>query len=1050
MDRHSALPKFSVQRPITVLMLFLATIVVGIVAYFDVPLELFPRGFVFPALGVWIPYNNANPSEVEEQIARPVEEIVQTISGARRVETRSSDQGCWTWIEFAGDTDMDVAYSDLRDRMDRVKPDLPADIERVYLRKFSDDDEEVVVFAISLDREFEDAYSLLDTHVRKIIARVDGVANVELWGVDRKAVLVMVDQANVDAHNINLYQLVQDMQRDNFVLASGYVKDGGKKFYVRSVGKFSDLEEIRNLTVGNTNLRLQDIAEVKFDVADERQWVQRLDGKKAVWVGVRKESQANTVAVCRNVLAVLDKQIRPNPQLAGMNFEVIFDQGKFVIESIDNLKHSGMWGGIFAFIIIFYFLRRMRMTIIINVAIPISLLITVIAIYFWDWSLNMMTMMGMMISVGMVVDNSIVVVENIYRLRKLGVAARQAAVQGTSEVALPITLATLTAVVVFVPLIFMGDNPGMTFYMARMGMPVVVALLASLLVALVFIPLATIIFSSHQEPKEPKSIVRVINWYERLLRRTLEHRTDAAFIFAVLGVSAFGIMSMIPKTDETQGNINSVRFIFELPANYTLADADDYFKSFEEFIYANKEKYDLRTVDTRFRAVWGRVEIFLHPPPAYDWWQVVGIGLGKKIGLIDKGPLTREEVLEDIKKNAPTRPGIEMRTRWRRETGNEQGTVNVVLYGDDTDRLTDMAEEVKRRLQNIPGLLDVDTDLENGVDEVRLSLNREQATKFGLNPQTVAGTISYALRGVQLPDFRTEDREVDIKIQMRKEDRETLHQLMNLRVRKANGEQVPLANVAQISVRRGYGRIDRNDGKTMLTVVATTTQDNTQNLFSQVDRAMEGLQLPRGYSWDKGQRFDRMRENDDTTNAGLLLAITLVLLLMGVLFESVILPLSVIVCIPFAFFGVGWTLFLTRTPLDIMAMIGLFILVGVVVNNAIVLVDRINQLRKEGYKRYDAIIESGRQRFRPIVMTAATTIAGLIPMALGTAQVIGISYAPLGRTLMGGMISATALTLLVVPVAYTYFDDLREMWKQLLAIMFGKRASAERGVKAED
>ena len=228
MDRHSLLPKFSVQRPITVLMIFLATLVVGAVAYFDVPIELFPRGFVFPALGVWVPYNNANPSEVEEQIARPVEEIVQTISGVRRLEKRSSDQGCWTWIEFAGNTDMDVAYSDLRDRMDRVKPELPSDIERVYLRKFSDDDEEIVVFAVSLDREFEDAYSLLDTHVRKVLTRVDGVANVELWGVDRKAVLVMVDQARVDAHKINLYQLVQDMQRDNFVLASGYVKDGGK------------------------------------------------------------------------------------------------------------------------------------------------------------------------------------------------------------------------------------------------------------------------------------------------------------------------------------------------------------------------------------------------------------------------------------------------------------------------------------------------------------------------------------------------------------------------------------------------------------------------------------------------------------------------------------------------------------------------------------------------------------------------------------------------------------------------------------------------------
>jgi HAE1 family hydrophobic/amphiphilic exporter-1 len=1039
MNRHSILPRLSANRPVTVLMIFLALIVVGIVAYSDISIELFPKGFVFPALGVWVPYTNANPSEIEEQIARPIEEIVQTIHGVRRVETSSRDNGCWVWIEFAGDTDMDVAYADIRDRMDRVKPELPSDIERIYPRKFSDDDDPIVFIAISLDKEFEDAYSLLDTHVRKVLNRIDGVANVELWGVDRKAVQVLVDQSRVDAHNVNLYQVVEDMRRDNFVLASGYVKDGGKKFYVRSLGKYEDLDQIKNLKISNTNLRLQDIAEVKFDVAEEKRWIQRVDRKPAVWVGLFKESQANTVEVSNNVLEMLDNQIRTNPQLAGMNFMVIFDQGTYVMESINNLRNAGLWGGFFAFLVIFFFLRRLRMTLIINLAIPISLLVTVVVIYFMGWSLNIMTMMGLMVSVGLVVDNSIVVVENIYRLRKEGLSRRDAAIRGASEVAMPITMATLTTVVVFVPLIFMGDNPGMTFYMARMGVPVISALVASLFVALVFIPLGTMVFSSKQEPKEAKIITRANAFYQRVLERTLARRVDAALIFAFLGISAFGIMQAVPKTDETHGNINDVRFMFELPGNYTIEEADAYFNSFEDFLYANKEKYDLRTVETRFSTDWGQVRAYLYPPPEHEWWQVIGKTIGRKLGLVKNGAMTREEVLEDVKENAPKRPGIEMRTRWRQETANQQGAVSVVLYGDDTSRLTELSEEVERRLRAIPGLLDVDTELEEGVDEVRLRLNREQATKYDVNPQAVAGTISYALRGVELPDYRTEDREVDIRVQMRKEDRETLHQLMNLRLRQQNGREVPLANIAEISVRRGYGRITRNDGKTMLAVTATTTEENTQNLYRQVDQAMQGLEMPRGYSWDKGRRFDRMQENQESTNYGLYLAVTFVMLLMGVLFESVILPLSVIVCIPFAFFGVGWTLFLTRTPMDLMAMIGLFILVGVVVNNAIVLVDLVNQLRLQGYNRHDAIIEAGRQRFRPILMTAGTTIFGLLPMAMGTAKVIGISYAPMGRTLIGGMISATILTLLVVPVAYTYFDDLREMWKQLLAIMFGKR-----------
>jgi len=1039
MPRQSSLAKLSVHRPVTVMMLFLATLVVGFVAYLDVPVELFPRGFVFPALGVWIPYNNANPSEIEEQIARPVEEIIQTISGVRRIQSSSRDNGAWFWIEFSNNSDMDVAYADIRDRMDRVKPELPTDIERIYPRKFSDDDESIAVYAIAIDRELEDAYSLMDTHIRKVFSRVDGVANVELWGVDRKAVQIRVDQAKVDAYHVDLYQLVQELQRDNFVLASGHVTDGGKKFYVRSLGKYSTVDEIQNLRIKNTNLRLKDIADVTFDVADERQWVQRIDRKKAVWVEIYKESQANTVDVCKKIDAILQEKILPNPQLAGMKFEKIFDQGTYVIESIDNLWTSGMWGGIFSFFILFYFLRRVRMTLIINLAIPISLLATVIVIYFIGWTMNIMTLMGMMICVGMVVDNSIVVVENIYRLRKEGLSPKDAAFQGASEVAMPITLATMTTVVVFLPLMLMGDNPGMKFYMLRMGVPVIAALVASLIVALVFIPLATLMLTAMQEPKEPKSITRMIAFYERLLHRTLAHRVDAAIIFVFLVISGFAIMKAVPQTDETRGNINDLWFAFELPSNYTIEDADRYFKSMEDFLYTNKEKYGLRMVDVRFRSNWGRMNAFLYPPPSYDWWQVIGLGVGRAVGLVDKGPMTREEVLADIKENAPKRPGVEMRTSWRQAGANEQGTVTVSLYGDDTSRLTELAGEVERRLRTIPDFLDVNTDLEEGVDEIRLRVDREQAAKYGVNAQTVAGTIGYALRGVELPDYRTEDREVDIRVQMRKEDRETLHQLMNLRLRQQNGQEVPLAHIASVSVQRGYGRIERENGKTTLAVKATTTSENLEALYHKVDQVMGGFQMPRGYAWSKGQRFSRMQETQESSNAGLWLAATFVLLLMGVLFESVILPLSVIVCVPFAFVGVGWTLFITRTPIDLMAMIGLFILIGVVVNNAIVLVDLINQLRLQGYSRYDAIIEAGRHRFRPIMMTALTTIAGLLPMALGTAKVIGISYAPMGRTMMGGMISATALTLLVVPLAYTYFDDLREWWKQVLALMMGKK-----------
>jgi HAE1 family hydrophobic/amphiphilic exporter-1 len=878
---------------------------------------------------------------------------------------------------------------------------------------------------------------VVEQHIQKPIERVDGVAKVEIWGADEKSILIYINQDLVKSYKINLYDVIQSLRRDNFSISSGYVEEGQRKIFVRSIGKFQDLEQIQNLPIKGPNIRLKDVAEVKYDVPEKR-WGQKVDGKKGITIGIFKESTANTVELCRNVKTMFDEELSKDPALAGFKTQFLFNQGDFIEESIDNLLTTALWGGAFAFLVLYFFLRRFRMTTIVTIAIPFSVLISLTVIYFIGWTLNIIIMMGLMISIGMVVDNSIVVLENIYRKRSEGVSRRESALWGTSEVALAVTLATFTTIVVFLPLILMNDEIGFQFYMLRIGLPVIFSLLASLFVAMVLIPLAATKISSDRLVKEPKVILRGNEIYQKTLAWSVTHRLELFLILLLVMASMQFAASRVKTAEGTEGNINDVRFIFELPNNYTLENAERLLQVVEDTIKAKADIYGVKTINTRYRADWGMIRAFLYPPEKRQWYDVVYDNIVKQFGVLPGGHMERDAVVEDIKKRLPTFPGVEMRTSWRRESGGDDASVSIVLYGDDTNTLAVLAKEVERRLRSIDEIISVETDREKGSDEVRLSIKREQAKKYGISPMTISGTVQYAVRGFPLPKYRTEEKEVDVHIQLREEDRKNLSQLKNLTFFTNAGNEIPLDAVAEFTIEKGFGEIQRENGKTFLEVKANTTKDDMGAMFRKVDQVMEGFAMPYGYSWSKGRRFSRMQEGNESQIFALILAGTFVFLLMGVLFESFVLPLSVIISIPFSFVGAFWILFLTGTTMDLMSRIGFVILVGVVVNNAIVLIDLINRLRNEGYERFDAIIEAGKHRFRPILMTAFTTIGGLLPMAVGNTQMIGIPYSPMGRTIIGGLLTSTLISLIAVPWAYTIFDDMRIYFKKLAAVYLYK------------
>ena len=997
-----ALVDLAMARPISCIMFLLTILVTGSIAYLRIPIQLMPAGFSPPFMGVWLPYRDATPQEVERAIARPVEDILGTVPNLLTIQTHSSANGCWCFLGFRSDADMDACYLEVADRMERVRPSLPADLERSFLWKYNPGDEPVAWIGISFPEEAEDPFQPIATTVRRELERLPGVARVNLEGMFERVVRIDVIPERVRAHHVDLVKLVQDLQTANFTLSSGQVEDGGYKFALRSLGRFASIEELAELPVG-PHVRLRDIAHVRTAFALQER-LTRINGKPAVTAEIFKESGANAVAVCDRIADALERELPARGELRGYAFHMMFDQGRWIRQSIDTLQGSAVYGGLLAVLVLLVFLRSLRITLAVAVAIPLSILMTFVVIYFRGGSLNLVSMMGLTLGVGMLVDNSIVVVEVIYQKRQAGLSPREASRRGAGEVALAITLATGTSLVVFLPLALMQDDAQFAFFMGELGLPVCWTLLASLVVALVFLPLA-ISHLGGSLRENPRWLKAIIGAYERGLRWTLRHRLDAGLLVLALMASTAYPFQNIKKADQIRSDPGMIRLNLRLPSHYTLTEAGEAVQRVEEALMQHRDELQIRDLFSSWRSNHANVMLILSDP--------------------DRWLLRMDEVIERVKKLLPVIPGVELRVNWgESETG--AGSLSLRLYGPDSEALAELGEALGRELKRMPGVIDVETELERGADEVQVVVDRALAQKYGIDSWSVAGSLQYALRGNRLPDFTAGDRQLPMQIQFSEEQVESLEVLRNIAVHSRDGKEQTVGSIAGFRMVRGLGRISRENRRTGMSVKLFTREDDLAKLERDVRARLAAFSLPRGTSFDMGVRVERLEKQARSFVFAMILACVFVFLLMGVLFESFLLPFSVIVSIPFGFFGVYWTLWATGTPLDVMASIGVVILVGIVVNNAIVLVDAVNRLRRAGRTREEAIVEAGRTRFRAIWMTTLTTLVGLVPMAFGSSNIVGVPYYPLGRTVMGGLLASTLVSLYVVPLCYTLFDDLRE------------------------
>lgn len=1033
------LPRLSVDRPVTVLMILAALLLLGTVAFLKLPVQLMPSGFDPAFMMLRVPYPGANPAEVEEQIVLPMEEALATVRGIKEMTCSASSDSARCWIEFHNYVDMEETYNVVADRVERLRAtSWPDDIERVFLRRYNPQNQPTITIGVGLPEGLDDPYWTMQRHVVAPLERVAGVAQVDLEGVYERQIFVEPDREAMASHNIDMWQLVRSLRQANFALASGDVRDGGRELLVRSVARFDSMEEIARLPIRADGLRLDQVARVRYD-EPERDRASRLDGGDAAVVEVFKESEANTVEVTTAVREALADVFAEAPGLAGARFNVLFDQGEVIQDSIRQLRDTGLLGGLFAVVVLYLFLRRFRVTLLVTLGIPTSLLASLVVLYFSGGTINVVTMMGFLICTGMLVDNAVVVVENIDRKRREGASVRDAALGGASEIALALTMATVTTVAVFLPMVLMTGTGMMRFMLATLALPVVVAILASLVVAMLFIPLAAsrlLRSEADRAGRRPGILTRAADGiyartldplhrlYGRVLALTLRHR--GATLVLVLAALAISVIPFRGTEVSIQGRHQQggrqVGFWFSLPNSYGMEQADAWFRQVERAFETRRDELGIRHVQTRFWKNRGMVRALLKDT--------------------DETDVTMEQVIEELKEVAPTAPGVQMYVNWQRGSGSD-ASLTVTLFGEDTGYLAELAEEAERRLRRLPDLTSVEPDYESALEEVRIRIDREQALRYGVSPEAVSGTVASALRGQALPRFRTGEKEIEIRVQFPEEDRQGIGKLAALPMPSSAGRNVPLEAVADVSITRGFGEIRRENRRTALDIKLNTTWSNLRALRGQVTGVMDGMALPREYSWAFGGGARWERDENNNMALGLLLAIVFIYLIMGFLFEDVLLPLAVMPSIVLSWVGVFWLLWWTEAKLDIMAAIGLILLAGVVVNNGIVLVDLINRMRREGMARTEAILAAGSLRFRPILMTALTTIMGMLPMAFGNASFVGMPYSGLGRTFVGGLLSSTTLTLVVVPLFYTLLDDAGTTLASLVGNRRARAAAAE-------
>jgi HAE1 family hydrophobic/amphiphilic exporter-1 len=1005
---------FSISRRITTAMIVLLVVLIGIIAFSRLKVDLYPD-VTFPGAAIVTSYSGVGPEEIENLITKPVESSVSTVTGVKSVSSTSDTGQSTIVVEFEWGTDMDFAVLDLRQQIDLISGFLPDEADDTLIFKFDPAMFPILSYGITGEQNLADLKTEVEDNIVPRLERLPGVAQVNLDGGLTREILVSLEGDKLYNYGIDFSTVNGILAQENVNVSAGEIQRGDRNLLIRTMGKFNSIDDIRNINIpaGNGNtVKLSDLGSIQ-DTYAERSTISRVNGDSSIGLSIQKQTDANTVQAANAVKAEIEKI---QNEYDDLNIITAMDQSDFIEKAIESVQRNAVIGGLLAVLILFIFLRNIRSTIVIGTAIPVSIIATFVLMFFADLNINIISLGGLALGVGMLVDNAIVVLENIYRYRSMGVGKIEAAKEGSSEVGMAITASTLTTIVVFLPVFFVEGIAARLF--KELALTVSFSLFASLAVALTLIPMlaSTFLKVSQKDLDRESKQGFVTRNYKRMLAFSLNHRWIIVLILVVLLAGSIALVpgigtEFLPESDQGMFTIS-----YDLPASTILAESDNVAQYTEDVLASIPE------VKTVFSSV-GSADM-MGTSTSSDSGNITVL-----MKDLDERDRSTDQIMEEVRQRLSL-PDVNFQVSTQTGFGGGGGggkPINIKLKGNDFAVLEEYTTLAREEMENIEGLRDISDSFDEGRPELRIQLNRSLMSQFGLNARQIANTVRTAVSGSVATRYEVAGDEYDIRVQLRESDLSSVSQLSNLNINAPGGIQVPLKRFANLEVETGPNQILRIDQERYAEINSDLYNIDLGTAVERIqNRLNENIELPEGYEFSYEGQFQDLQSSFQSLAFAFLLAVVLVYMVMASQFESLIHPLIIMFTVPLAIIGVILGIYITGSTLSVASLIGLITLAGIVVNNAIVMVDYINHLRREKQEKNKAILEAAAVRLRPIMMTALTTILGLIPLSLGRGDG-GELAQPIAVVVISGLTFATFLTLFIIPIFYSLLTSFREI-----------------------
>ncbi|HZK87675.1 MAG TPA: efflux RND transporter permease subunit [Anaerovoracaceae bacterium] len=1012
----------AIKRPVATIMLLLMVVVVGFSSLTGIPLDLLPK-IEYPVALVMTSYPNASPEEVESMITKPIEQALATVEGLDQLQSVSIEGQSIVVVQFQMDTDMNFATLNMREKVAMVSPLLPAEVTDPTVFKMDMAAAPVVQIYVSGDKSLTELNNEVEDSISTYIERVAGVASVSVVGGIDEEISLKFNQEKLSGYNLSLSQISQILAAENINMPSGDISKGSTKVIVRTIGQFDNINDISNIPIpvaDRSVVRLSDIASITKGVK-EKTSVSRIDGQTAVAMVVTKQSDANTVSVSNGIndtLKLLEKQY---PELT---FTVGFDQGDYIRNSISSVSTSAIIGGLLAILIVFLFLNNIRTTLVIAISIPTSLLATFALMKSQGMTLNLITLCAITVSVGMLVDNSIVVLENIFRTRQLVDTAEEAAREGSKEIFLAVIASTLTTVLVFLPIALSNGIAALMF--KDFCFTIIIALLASLVVSLTVVPmlssrmldkgLSTSYIRFGKKRYKFKYLTKFtafFEWlkdeYEHYIRLALRKRKKVIIVcilIFVVSISSIALVGteLLPSADEGSFTVS-----IEMPYGTSLQDKDKISAEVETYIAAIPE------ISHYAMSIGGASMFSSTDNPS------ISVTLLKKWERKKSTAQIVNETNEKLSNFVGAKVKVEESSSMSLMLGGSDMTV--ILKGKELADLENIGDDLISSITKIKGVSMAELDLTEGNPEVKVKIDRSAASYYGVSAYQLANSLKTAINGTTSTRLKVEGNEINIRLSLSDQYTQSVENMKQILITGVTGAQVPVGQIATFEYDNAPNAINRINQERYVNLAINAEGRDLGSVSKDVNNIIDNYNFPKGYSRDTGGQQQEMTDAFSSLALALIVSIALVYLLLAAQFESIILPFIVMMSIPFAMSGAFIAMFLTGTRLSMTSFLGLIMLVGIVVNNAILLIEFISH-NKKSMGTHEALVQAGKLRLRPILMTATTTCVGMIPISLGLGEG-GEMLAPMAISIIGGMIASTIVTLILIPVLYSVIDEKR-------------------------